>query len=151
MGIKRSYLEENRRLKELPLEMVPKLLLIINRILSSHPEITFAYLYGSCISQSKGEKGSSPPADVDVAVYIREGDLLKTELDLQLQFHRQTGLPPEVLDVRNLNQAPLSVAIEIIARGKLIFCRDEEVHTDFVESVGRSYRQLRSLIGAAYG
>ena len=135
----------------LPVERVKELVDLTKGMLSSFPEVAFAYLYGSCLSAKRGEKGSVLPEDIDVAVYITGGDPIRVELELQLEFHRLTGLPPEVLDVHSLNEAPISVAIEIITQGELLFCRDDTSHSEFVERIGNTYRQLRGLIEVAYG
>lgn len=135
----------------LPAEQVKELVELVRGMLSSFPEVAFAYVYGSCLLAKRGEKGSVLPEDIDVAVYITGGDPIRVELELQLEFYRLTRLQPEVLDVRSLNKVPVSIAIEIITRGELLFCRDETSHSDFVERIGNTYRQLRGLIEVAYG
>jgi len=67
-----------------------------------------------------------------------------------MEFYHRSELVSETLDIRSLNKTPLSVAIEIITKGKLLFCRDEVVHADYLEKVANSYRQLQGLIREAY-
>ena len=137
-------------MSRLPIEKVNQLVGLVKNILSSFPEVGFAYLYGSARLARKGQTGLPLPRDIDVAVYVKEGDPVRLELALQMEFHKLTGLPPEVLDVRSLNGAPLSVVIEIVMQGELLLCREMDAHAEFVEEVANKYRQLRGLIEVAY-
>jgi len=122
---------------------------LLPEFLESLPQVAFCYLHGSILVFEKGELNLMP-RDIDIAIYVTKGDYLKVELDLQLKFHRATGFPPEILDVRTLNEAPLEAAIEVITKGKLIFCRDELLHANYVEEVSNTYRQLAGLIEETY-
>ncbi|MBF0496131.1 MAG: hypothetical protein HQK58_06080 [Deltaproteobacteria bacterium] len=52
--------------------------------------------------------------------------------------------PPCEVDLRVINEAPLSFRFHVI-RGRLISTRDEELATDYIESVGREYLDLAPL------
>jgi len=134
----------------LPIKKVNELVDLVRDMFSSFPEVSFAYLYGSASSARKGQSGLPLPRDIDVAVYVKGGDPVRLELALQMEFYKLTGLPPEVLDVRSLNKAPLSIAIKIITQGELLLCREKDAHAEFVEEVANKYRQLRGLIEVAY-
>lgn len=118
-------------------------------LLQSQAQVSFAYLHGSVLDFQRGEQ-SLPPHDIDVAVYLTEGDGVGVELDMQLEFYRRTGLSPEVFDVHTLNNAPFVAVMEIIKCGKLLFCRDSLQHADFLESVSNSYRRLAGILEAAH-
>lgn len=111
--------------------------------------VSFAYLHGSVLDFQRGER-SILPHDIDVAIYLTEGDWVQVELELQSEFYRRTGLSPEVLDVHTLNNAPLSAGMEIIKGGKLLFCRDSLQHAEFLESLSNSCRRLAGFLEAAH-
>ena len=134
------------RLDEKQIDMGLKTILAL---LQSQEQIGFAYLHGSVLDFQCGEQ-SILPHDIDVAIYLTEGDWLRVELELQSEFHRLTGLSPEVLDVHTLNNAPPSVSMEIIKRDKLLFCRDSLQHADFLESISNACRRLASYFKAAH-
>ena len=121
----------------------------IAAILKVQDLVNFAYLHGSVL-RFQSAKQSILPHDIDVAIHLAGGDWVKVELDLQFEFYRRTGLCPEVLDVHTLNNAPLSVRMEIISRGRLLFCRDILQHADFLEKTSNLYRRLAGFFEAAY-
>lgn len=136
-----------RRLNQKKIETALNTILAI---LESQAEVGFAYLHGSALDFQRGEQ-LVLPHDIDVAVYLTGGDWVGTALKMQLQFHRSTGLTPEVFDVHPLNNAPLEAVIEIIKHGKLLFCRDRLLHSDFLENVSNTRRRLSRILEAAHG
>jgi len=96
----------------------------IGEILRSVPEILFAYIHGSFLMGRF--------RDVDIAVYLRgshdKKSILKTELKLEELLERKIGY---AVDVRVLNQAPLSFRFNVIRHGELVFSRDENLRSDF--------------------
>ncbi len=128
---------------------IEQALKVLEKVLLLREDVVFAYLYGSTLSFLEG-KQVILPRDIDVAIYIRNADILKTETELQLAFYQKTGLLPEILDIRSFNQAPLSARIEILTKGELIFCQDELFHAEYVEETSNLYRELSGLIEAAY-
>jgi len=152
----RFYLRPNSFLKiyidmitRLNITQIEESLELIKQILASTPAVSFAYLYGSALLYQRGDQSVSP-RDIDIALFLTGGDLFRTELDLQMRFHNLTGFPPEILDVRSLNGAPLSIAIKIITEGELIFCRQSLFHADYLEKIAGMYRQLEGFIEVAY-
>lgn len=135
-----------RRLNQ---EEIEKALHTILAILQSQAEVGFAYLHGSLLDFQRGEQ-SFLPHDIDVAVYLTGGDWVGTALRMQLEFYRSTGLSPEVFDVHPLNNAPLETSMEIIKHGKLLFCRDSLLHSDFLENVSNTRRRLSGILEAAH-
>jgi len=135
-----------RRLDE---EQINTALAHVRAILQCHEVISFAYLHGSVVDFLRG-KQSLLPRDIDVAIYLTGGDWIRVELELQSEFYGRTGLSPEVLDVHTLNNAPLSVRMQTIKQGRLLFCRDRLAHADFIENVSNAFRQLAGLLETAY-
>jgi predicted nucleotidyltransferase len=104
----------------------------VGKTLEAHADISFAYLHGSFLTGSEFR-------DVDVAVYLNE--LPAAPLDYELQL--ETELPHVVhgfpVDVRILNNAPLSFKYNVIKSGVLLFARDDDERADFVESTLSAY------------
>jgi predicted nucleotidyltransferase len=130
-------------------ERIDTALKTIFTLLQSQELVSFAYLHGSVLDFQSGEQ-SVLPHDIDVAIYLTEGDWVSVELELQTEFYRRTGLSPEVFDVHALNSAPITAAMEIIRRGKLLFCRDPLQHADFLECVSNSCRRLAGILEVAH-
>jgi len=87
--------------------------------LKNYP-LLFAYLYGS-FAEGKIKKLS----DIDIAVYFRP-ELSKSErFDLRLRLSSElSGIYGKEVDVVSFNDASLSLAFEIIKKGKILFCAD---------------------------
>jgi uncharacterized protein YutE (UPF0331/DUF86 family)/predicted nucleotidyltransferase len=86
--------------------------------LRSRPEVEIAYLFGSQVSQR-----TTPLSDVDIAVYLREDGLtILRSLLAGLSQH----LDHQEVDLISLADAPPAFAHQVIARGRLIFCRDPQ-------------------------
>jgi uncharacterized protein len=106
--------------------------------LEEEPAVGFAYLYGSLLD-------SETVHDVDVGLYLREtdaerGSMIASELSARLTV--AAGLP---VDVRVLNEAPLSFVYHVL-RGRLLVCRDEDHLTTMLEDVARRYLDLAPLL-----
>lgn len=100
--------------------------------------VGFAYLYGSLLD-------TETVHDIDVGLYLREpmvrpGSAMASELSARLTA--TVGLP---VDVRILNEAPLSFLYHVL-RGRLLVCRDEALLTTILEDVARRYLDLAPLL-----
>lgn len=107
---------------------------IIGRIkdcLSLNRGIIFAYLYGSFVRDE-------PFRDIDVALFIKEPlqDYFNLESDLSYELTTITGYQVEV---RIINKAPVALQMAVLREKKLLFSRDEEKRTDFIQDVGKRY------------
>lgn len=106
--------------------------------LEKEPAVGFAYLHGSLLD-------SETVHDVDVGLYLREtdaerGSVIASELSARLTV--AAGLP---VDIRVLNEAPLSFVYHVL-RGRLLVCRDEDLLTAMLEDVARRYLDLAPLL-----
>lgn len=99
----------------------------IKYILTSMPEIIFAYVHGSFTEQE--QKGFG---DIDIAVYLKEESLndqmINYEIELEIKLEEKLNYP---VDVRVLNFAPLSFQYHVIKGGTLMFEKDGDSRVDF--------------------
>ncbi|MDZ7362827.1 MAG: nucleotidyltransferase domain-containing protein [candidate division KSB1 bacterium] len=107
----------------------------LSRALKSEPDIAFAYLFGSV---AKGRSG--PLSDVDVAVYF-DADNARSRFDrhLQLMSKLAKALQQNDVDVVSLQDAPVDLAFEVLAHGKLLFSKDDAQKVDFIFKILRKY------------
>jgi uncharacterized protein len=106
--------------------------------LEKEPVISFAYLYGSVLD-------SDTVHDVDVGLYLCEPEAATsaaTSIDLSIRVTAIVGMQ---VDVRVLNEAPLSFVYHVL-RGRLLVSRDEECLTETLEDVARRYLDLAPLL-----
>ncbi len=99
----------------------------IKKILKNIPNILFAYIHGSFLK----EKFS----DIDVAIYLDidrkkydKKNILKKELEIEEILSRKIKYP---VDVRILNNSPLSFRFNVIKYGEVLFSKNEDVRSDF--------------------
>jgi predicted nucleotidyltransferase len=100
--------------------------------------VAFAHLHGSLLD-------SETVHDIDVGLYVREseaerGSAIASELSARLTA--VAGIP---VDVRVLNEAPLSFVYHVL-RGRVLVCRDEDLLTTMLENVARRYLDLAPLL-----
>lgn len=127
-----------------------QLINLVQDLLRSCTSVVFAYLYGSFLYIETGGRISPPPRDIDLAIYVQGADPIVVEMELQQKFFHITGLPPETMDVRSLNSAPDSFIMNVLTKGRLLLCRDQIMHADYIEAVSNRYRQVRELIETTY-
>jgi uncharacterized protein len=104
----------------------------VRRTLEAHANISFAYLHGSFMTEGGFR-------DIDVALYLSElpASPLAHELRMEAELSQAArGCP---VDVRILNNAPLSFRYNVIKNGLLLFARDDDNRADFVESTLAAY------------
>lgn len=114
--------------------------------LQGHPDVVFAYLFGS---RSHGQ--DHPRADVDVAVYVRPGTT-KGWAALEFTNLLAQALRRDDVDVLILNDAPPAVGFEAL-KGTLLFSRDEAIRVEKEARIMSRYHDrlpyLRRSLSAA--
>ena len=99
---------------------------------SKRDDVAFAYIFGSF---SEGNSFR----DIDVAVYLLEyNEESVPESDLSFALSKSTGYPVEVMI---LNRAPVSFQLSVLKKGVLLVSKSEDLRTDFIDDVGRRYRE----------
>ncbi len=104
----------------------------IRSFLEKVPGLLFAYVHGSFITDEKFR-------DIDAAVYLKATPLspLQMELDLETELLGIVNKYP--VDVKILNDAPLSFRYNVIKHGKRLVVIDDDARSDFEESTFSRY------------
>ncbi|MDY6951838.1 MAG: nucleotidyltransferase domain-containing protein [Thermodesulfobacteriota bacterium] len=116
-----------------------KIVETIKAVLESKPNVVFAFLHGSFLSESAFR-------DIDVGVFLasedHSGDLdIELGLSQELEDSLDAGFPVEV---KIVNKAPLSFRFHTI-RGQLLFARDEDILVDFMTTTAKHYLDFAPL------
>ena len=99
---------------------------------SKRDDVAFAYIFGSF---SEGNSFR----DIDIAAYLLEyNEESVPESDLSFALSKATGYPVEVMI---LNRAPVSFQLSVLKKGVLLVSKSEDFRTDFIDDVGRRYRE----------
>lgn len=126
--IEKRFLKENKVDKEAKKSIVK----IIKEYLLEREDMIFAYLHGSFI-----ENGSF--RDIDVALFIKgDGKEMEIESDFSYELKEKMGYPVEV---KVINMAPVAFQMAVLRKGWVLLNRSEDIRTDFIEDVGRRYRE----------
>ena len=121
-----------------------RLAAVIAESLSKKAEIVFSYLHGSFVTDE-------PFRDIDVAIYVWRGESFELESDLSHELSMITG---QEVEVKIINRAPVAFQMAPLQHGKLLFSKDEDLRADFLETVGKNYREyahFRNIFMEAVG
>ncbi len=87
--------------------------------------IFFAYLHGSFLKENF--------RDIDLAIYLEKPlekkEALRYEFEMERELENAVNFP---VDVRILNQSPLSFRYNVFKEGNLLFSKDELIRSDFI-------------------
>ena len=117
------------------------------KVLAKDDRVIFAYLYGSIVSEGKGN-------DIDIAVFPESrSDSHSLAVDLKIDLHKETGMPPDVFDVRVLSELIEKGGIfgllylrNVLDGGQVLVDKDLDVRAAFLESYGFKFRECEGLI-----
>jgi predicted nucleotidyltransferase len=98
---------------------------ILKQELQKHGEIGFAYLHGSFTEKDAFH-------DIDVAVFLKELPESKLEYELELET-KLIQVIGGIVDVRILNDAPLSFRYHVIKEGIPLLIKDDNERVEFLE------------------
>ena len=103
----------------------------VSSFLQHHGEIYAAYLFGSFVTRESF-------ADIDLGVLLREEpkDPLGYEIELESKLEKMERFR---LDVRVLNNAPISFIQNVIRHGRVIIDREPNLRSDFESYVLKKY------------
>jgi predicted nucleotidyltransferase len=128
----RPHVQERQRQAN---QIMARLRQVLPAILTRYP-VDAAYVYGSVA------RGTVTPfSDVDIALLLSESppayERLMLELDIQAAIEDASGLSE--IDVRSINQAPLSVRGKIVQQGLLLYERDRARRIAFEVQTRKRY------------
>lgn len=104
----------------------------IRSFLEKLPDLLFAYVHGSFITDEKFR-------DVDVAVYLKAAPVSPLQMELDLETEVLDVVKKYPVDVRILNNAPLSFRYNVIKHGKSLVVIDDDARSNFEESTFSHY------------
>ena len=95
--------------------------------LEKRPNLLFAYVYGSFTTVDRFR-------DIDVAIYLRQAPSTPLRAELEIETELANLIEGYLVEVRILNNAPLSFRYNVIKSGKPIVVVDDDARTEFEES-----------------
>lgn len=109
--------------------------------LEGEPDLEFAWLHGSFLSGGGFH-------DVDIGVHLNAAPDVRFRrgLDLAVRLDRDTGFP---VDVRVLNNAPVTFLFHVFREGRLLLSRNDELLADLMERTVREYLDMEPLLRRA--
>ena len=122
---------ENRHY-EIPADEKRAIVGEIKDYLQSRPDILFAYLHGSFFSGGRFR-------DIDLAVYLKPPFSSALQVELEMEAELSKGVKRHPVEVRVLNQAPLSFRYNVIKNGESIVVVDDDLRCDFMEATLSQY------------
>ncbi len=119
----------------------------IIKVFAKDDRVVFAYLYGSMVCEGKGN-------DIDLAVFPDgQADCYTLAVDLKIDLHKATGIPPEAFDVRIIGDLiekgdifTLLYLRNVLDGGRILVDKDRDVRADFLERYGSKFRECEGLI-----
>ena len=110
----------------------------LSQSLAAHPEIDFAYIFGSLAD-------GMAYRDMDVAVFLRPAPAPEAVSDYEMDLSAELTLALHVdVDVHVLNNAPRGFQYAVL-QGRPLLVRDEERLIDFVEEFGPEVMEFAYL------
>lgn len=129
--------------------MKKKIMDDVKGILQQKPEILFAYILGSFLTDDNFN-------DIDVALYLdhrffHKTDILKYEMNLSLELEEQIKPGQKFkrlisidANVINLEHAPVSFRFSV-SKGSLLYCRDEASREEFLCRTWKEYADFQYI------
>lgn len=110
-------------------------------------EVTCCYLFGSRAGQD-----FYPDSDIDLAVIFADFSNTKHNLALEIEMKESFAeiIEPLDVDLLFLQKAPIYLKFSVIKNGKIIYCVDEELRTDFEDITVRNYLDFKPVLDTYY-
>ena len=109
--------------------------------LESEPDLEFAWLHGSFLVADKFR-------DIDIGVHLSAPVEVRSQrgLELSVRLDQEIGFP---IDVRVLNDAPVTFLFHVFREGRLLLSRNDERLADLMERTVREYLDAAPLLRQA--
>ena len=105
------------------------------KLADDNEEVMIVYLYGSVVEGYAHER-----SDIDLAVVIDKNKCQKSFLE-QMRYSDpfEEAFRREKIDLRVLNDAPLSFKYAVVAKGTILYSRDADFTETFETKVQKTY------------
>lgn len=108
--------------------------------------VVAAYLFGS-----KAAGPAHAHSDLDLGVLFREYHPKRHNLALRLALMEElSDRWGEQVDLVFLQGAPIAMRYEVIAKGRIVYCTDDGLRTDFEDVTCRDYLDFRPFLDQFY-
>ncbi len=107
-------------------------------LLRADADVVFAYAHGSFV-------GGDEFRDIDVGLFLAGSPDQRTARALEISGRLSAGAGYPV-DVRALNDAPVSFLFHVLCAGRLLVSRNDELLADLIERTARSYHDIAPLL-----
>jgi len=128
-----------------------KITTILTKVLNSEEGVTFAYLYGSFVTDNFFR-------DIDIFIYTSEDkDFFVYPVNVKEKLFdavAKSGIDTFVVDsfdVRIINDDPYDIMIDILREGRLIVDKEPDIRKDYIERISDEYRVNYFILDEAYG
>ncbi len=110
----------------------------VTDLLRADSDVVFAYVHGSFV-------GGGEFRDIDVGLFLANSPDQRTARALEIsgRLSARAGYP---VDVRALNDAPVSFLFHVLHAGRLLVSRNDELLADLIERTARSYHDIAPLL-----
>lgn len=110
-------------------------------VLESEPALEFAWLHGSFLAADRFR-------DIDIGVHLSAPVEVRSQrgLELSVRLDQEIGFP---IDVRVLNDAPVTFLFHVFREGCLLLSRNDERLADLMERTVREYLDAAPLLRQA--
>ncbi len=116
-------------------------------VLFQEERVRFAFLYGSFLSEGAGN-------DIDLAVFTSQSaEPHRLSADLKHDLSRETGLPPDIFDIRVINSLLVQSDLfgllylkSVLEGGRVLVDKDPDLRAAFLERYSLKYRECEGLI-----
>jgi len=114
----------------------------ISKILKKERNISFAYIFGSY-----ARKEARKESDVDIAIFLKNSSVIeknpKFEVKLALEIEKVVN---RSVDVRIMNDKPLTFINQVLKHGKVLFSRNENERINFEMKMFSLYSDFHHLM-----
>jgi len=115
-----------------------RLLVRLGDLLAGRPEVSFAFVFGSCLDQDEFR-------DIDVGIWTAPSPSSRVDVELAAEASAALGVP---VAVRRVNDAPVSFLFHVL-RGRALVVRDEDMLATLMERTVRQYHDHAPLVHRA--
>ena len=114
-------------------------------VFKAFSNVAAAYMFGTRV-YGKTTKTS----DYDVALLFKDDYGLDEVLNVTLRLADALDIDLDSIDVVGLNYAPVELAFDVIAKGKLIYCINDELRVAFETRLMKEYLDLKPYLDVYY-